>query len=71
MGRFLPRTGLLQARVHLIEPYFPCPEAIIGATSHFGHVRVLQMGVRVDETGSDQTVPMVLGDFPVDGHIVP
>ena len=32
---------------------------------------VLQMGVRVDETGSDQTVPMVLGDFPVDGHIVP
>ena len=70
IGGFLPWASFLQFGIHRVETDLPSAEAVIGATAHFRHVGVLQVGMRVDQAGGDDAVPVVFDDTSVGGHVV-
>ncbi len=59
-GRCPVVTGAL---VRLIEGVAPIVEAVVVPACHLVHVGVLQVRVRVDESGGEHTVPVLLAKW--------
>ena len=56
-GRIAPHVAV-EIVVDVVERALPIVEAVVRSTPHLGHHRVLQMGVRVDQAGGDDAVPV-------------
>lgn len=70
LGPLLPWLGLLRLGVHLVECQFPGAEPIVGALPDLHHAAVLQMSVRVDQSGGEHPIPMPFTDGAVRRHFL-